>query len=61
MGFSADAASLRYRAAEYFCSFKMLQLLENVGRLPAACQVEPEVNSSRSKSRASFTPKAAKW
>ena len=28
----------------------MLQLVLNVGTLPAACQVEPEVSSSRSSS-----------
>jgi hypothetical protein len=39
----------------------MLQLVLKVGKLPAACQVEPEVSSSRSNNKASFTPNAAKW
>lgn len=35
--------------------------VEYVGTLPAACQVEPEVSSSRSSSSTSVQPINAKW
>ena len=38
------------------CSFMTLKLVEKFGQLPAACQVEPEVSSSRSSSTTSLQP-----
>src|SRR2546429_598381 len=39
----------------------MLQEVEKLGQLPAACQVEPAVSSSRSSSTTSVQPSRARW
>src|SRR3981081_4828638 len=39
----------------------MLQELEKLGQLPAACQVEPAVSSSRSSSTTSVQPSRVRW
>src|SRR5579862_7693478 len=50
-----------YRAVEYRCSLRMLHAVEKLGQLPAACQVEPAVSSSRSSSTASVQPSRVRW
>src|SRR6266849_3792035 len=39
----------------------MFQEVEKLGQLPAACQVEPAVSSSRSSSTASVQPSRVRW
>src|ERR1700681_1807933 len=39
----------------------MFQEVEKLGQLPAACQVEPAVSSSRSSSTASVHPSRVRW
>src|SRR5438445_13505550 len=39
----------------------MLQEVEKLGQLPAACQVEPAVSSSRSSSTTSVQPSRVRW
>src|SRR5256885_10815469 len=39
----------------------MLQQVEKLGQLPAACQVEPAVSSSRSSSTTSVQPSRVRW
>src|SRR6516162_7867712 len=39
----------------------MLQEVEKIGQLPAACQVEPAVSSSRSSNTTSLQPRRARW
>src|SRR5580700_7320155 len=39
----------------------MLHEVEKLGQLPAACQVEPAVSSSRSSSTVSVHPSRARW
>src|SRR6516165_5270913 len=39
----------------------MLQEVEKIGQLPAACQVEPAVSSSRSSNTTSLQQRRARW
>src|SRR4029077_375622 len=56
-----SCASLAYSSVEWRCSLRMLQDVEKFGQLPAACQVEPEVSSSRSSSTTSVQPSLVRW
>src|SRR5438105_13030047 len=56
-----SCASRPYKAVEYLCSLRMPQEVEKLGQLPAACQVEPAVSSSRSSSTTSVQPSRARW
>ena len=56
-----SASSFGYSSNEYRCSQVMVALAASAAVPPAACQVEPDVSSLRSRSRQSVQPALARW